>query len=97
MSHDPNRDDAVYGALRAAADREREADPEYAEAADRYADALADAGCGACENGEHCGACLCCAPVSCPTCDGDGVLLGTLGRRTHYRCRQCGLNFSVEN
>lgn len=89
-----NRDDAVYGALRAAADREREADPEYAEAADHYADALGDAGCGGCENGEHCGVCECCIPPACPECGGPGMHLGTLGRREHYRCRNCGLGFS---
>lgn len=95
--HDPNRDDAVYGALRAAADREREADPEYAEAADRYADALADEGCGGCENGEHCGACPCCSKgAHCPFCGGPSNALGQLGQRWHYRCRDCGLDFSEE-
>ena len=32
---------------------------------------------------------------SCPTCrTGYGVTLGTLGNRTHYRCRDCGMEFS---
>lgn len=30
----------------------------------------------------------------CPACDGPGVLLGQLGSRIHYRCRNCGLDFS---
>lgn len=30
----------------------------------------------------------------CETCGGDGVLLGTLGNLTHFRCRQCGADFS---
>jgi hypothetical protein len=29
----------------------------------------------------------------CPLDGGDGVLLGTLGRLTHYRCRACGIGF----
>jgi transposase-like protein len=33
--------------------------------------------------------------VNCPVCGGPGVLLGTLGRRTHYRCRDCGMDFST--
>lgn len=31
----------------------------------------------------------------CPVCDGYGEPLGTLGRRTHYRCRYCGIDFST--
>jgi len=30
----------------------------------------------------------------CPACDGPGVLLGQLGSRIHYRCRNCGVDFS---
>lgn len=30
----------------------------------------------------------------CPACCGEGVPLGTLGTWNHYRCRQCGMNFS---
>lgn len=32
----------------------------------------------------------------CPVCEGEGVVLGTLGRRIHYRCRHCGIDFSEE-
>jgi rubredoxin len=32
----------------------------------------------------------------CPVCDGPGVLLGDLGNLTHYRCRNCGMQFSTE-
>lgn len=35
--------------------------------------------------------------AGCPNCGGDGVLLGSLGNRKHYRCRQCGLDFSQED
>jgi len=34
--------------------------------------------------------------AGCPACGGDGVLLGALGNRKHYRCRQCGMDFSQE-
>jgi tRNA(Ile2) C34 agmatinyltransferase TiaS len=30
----------------------------------------------------------------CPACDGPGFLLGGLGNLTHYRCRDCGVDFS---
>ena len=33
---------------------------------------------------------------SCPTCGGPGMPLGQLGRRTHFRCRNCGMDFSHE-
>lgn len=33
---------------------------------------------------------------SCPMCDGPGNLLGQLGNRVHYRCRNCGADFSVQ-
>ena len=32
----------------------------------------------------------------CPLCDGYGVLSGRLGHRLHFRCRQCGIDFSHE-
>lgn len=32
--------------------------------------------------------------ATCPLCDGPGCLLGTLGRRIHFRCRNCGMDFS---
>jgi hypothetical protein len=31
---------------------------------------------------------------ACPIDGGEGVLLGTLGRRTYHRCRSCGYVFS---
>lgn len=34
--------------------------------------------------------------ASCPQCGGDGVLLGALGSRKHYRCRRCGWDFSAD-
>lgn len=30
---------------------------------------------------------------SCPQCDGPGILMGTLGNREAYRCRNCGMEF----
>ena len=35
--------------------------------------------------------------AGCPACGGDGVYLGGLGNRKHYRCRQCGIDFSSED
>ena len=32
----------------------------------------------------------------CPVCGGPGVELGRLGNRAHYRCRNCGIDFSHE-
>lgn len=32
----------------------------------------------------------------CPICDGEGVLLGTLGHLQHFRCRCCGAGFSFD-
>lgn len=32
--------------------------------------------------------------MNCPCCGGEGVELGALGRRVHYRCRDCGIDFS---
>lgn len=31
---------------------------------------------------------------ACPICEGEGVLLGPLGPRTWFRCRQCGMDCS---
>jgi hypothetical protein len=33
----------------------------------------------------------------CPGCGGPGVVLGTLGNRAHFRCRNCGMDFSHED
>lgn len=30
---------------------------------------------------------------SCPSCDGDGIRMGTLGKTQWYRCRNCGTDF----
>lgn len=35
--------------------------------------------------------------TQCPTCEGPGVLMGQLGRRKHFRCQNCGMDFSTEN
>ncbi|MBK6942476.1 MAG: hypothetical protein IPH13_20055 [Planctomycetes bacterium] len=35
-------------------------------------------------------------PPECPTCGGPGGVLGSLGRRTHYSCRNCGMEFSQQ-
>ena len=32
--------------------------------------------------------------MTCPACGGEGVLLGSLGNLAHYRCRNCGAQFS---
>jgi hypothetical protein len=32
--------------------------------------------------------------AECPACGGEGVPMGTLGSLQHFRCRQCGINFS---
>lgn len=32
--------------------------------------------------------------MHCPACDGPGVLLGSLGNRIHYLCRNCGMHFN---
>lgn len=34
--------------------------------------------------------------AECPICGGPGMPLGRLGRRMHYRCRNCGMDFSKE-
>lgn len=31
---------------------------------------------------------------ACPACGGDGDSLGLLGKRHHFRCRSCGIDFS---
>ena len=31
----------------------------------------------------------------CPTCGGEGHLIGDLGQRRHFRCRACGIDFSL--
>jgi DNA-directed RNA polymerase subunit RPC12/RpoP len=36
-------------------------------------------------------------PVQCPVCPGEGVILGALGTRVHYRCRDCGMEFSRDD
>jgi hypothetical protein len=36
------------------------------------------------------------AATICSTCGGPLMLLGALGSRTHYRCRNCGLDSSTE-
>lgn len=30
----------------------------------------------------------------CPACAGSGRYMGCLGARSHYRCRDCGIEFS---
>lgn len=32
----------------------------------------------------------------CPMCGGQGMPFGTMGTREHFRCRQCGMTYSVE-
>ena len=32
--------------------------------------------------------------MGCPMCGGPGVELGALGFRVHFRCRDCGMEFS---
>jgi len=32
----------------------------------------------------------------CPICRGHGVQFGFLGLRKHFRCRQCGIDFSTQ-
>jgi len=33
---------------------------------------------------------------TCPQCGGPGVPLGTLGKLAHFRCRNCGWDFSAD-
>lgn len=37
--------------------------------------------------------------IECPACgnDEENALLGQLGRRCHFRCRACGITFSILN
>ncbi len=35
-------------------------------------------------------------PPDCPACNGPGVAMGGLGNRLHYRCRDCGIDFSTD-
>lgn len=35
-------------------------------------------------------------PASCPTCEGPSNFLGKLGNREHFRCRNCGMDWSTE-
>lgn len=30
----------------------------------------------------------------CPLCGGEGSVLGSLGMRMHFRCRDCGIDYS---
>jgi len=64
--------------------------------------------CGGCvrclhDQGQHCGNqhCESCRRMAeregvCPACGGEGVALGTLGALLHLRCRDCGMDFSVD-
>lgn len=43
-----------------------------------------------------------CEPIvvpsdDCSVCGGELMLLGTLGHTTHYRCRNCGIDWSVQS
>lgn len=33
---------------------------------------------------------------ACPMCGGQGMPFGALGNREHFRCRQCGMTYSVK-
>lgn len=33
--------------------------------------------------------------AACPACNGDGSSLGVLGNLIHYRCRDCGAQYST--
>ena len=35
--------------------------------------------------------------MNCPMCNGPLMLLGKLGNRTHYNCRNCGIQVSRGN
>jgi hypothetical protein len=37
-----------------------------------------------------------CAVPECPICGGSGTHIGDLGWRRHFRCRDCGIEFSVK-
>ena len=32
----------------------------------------------------------------CPMCDGPGTIMGALGNKLWFRCRDCGIDFSEE-
>lgn len=34
--------------------------------------------------------------MSCDYCEGPCTPMGVLGRRAHFRCRDCGLEFSLQ-
>jgi len=34
--------------------------------------------------------------MECPMCGGEGSELGSLGWRLHFRCRDCGMDYSVD-
>lgn len=34
--------------------------------------------------------------IECPVCGGQGQVQGFLGQLTHYRCRNCGMWFSID-
>lgn len=34
--------------------------------------------------------------MTCPACDGDLVILGVFGNRVELRCRDCGVDSSVD-
>jgi transposase-like protein len=34
--------------------------------------------------------------AQCPACDGPAGLLGALGNRKHYQCRDCGMQYSKD-
>jgi hypothetical protein len=36
------------------------------------------------------------AVAACPVCAGEGNHIGDLGQRRHFRCRDCGIDFSSE-
>ena len=64
MTHDPTRDGATVATLAARAERHlTEAERHLAAVATMARLGLTDDAddCGGCDNGEHCGACPCCA------------------------------------
>jgi len=34
--------------------------------------------------------------ATCPVCGGEGVFMGNLGRKSWFRCRDCGIEFNKE-
>lgn len=51
----------------------------------------------------HCACAQCIADFAaaysdpqCPACGDEGNSLGSLGKREHFRCRACGIDFSHE-